>query len=116
MLPMLIRLGLEVMYILELLTASHDQFRILAKHNCIRWSTMFLDSDETLFNRGDRMSNVWANCGLRSYLNGEFLNDFTLAEINAIALSKRNAHVLNVGTTAGTVSSRTKEMFANYVH
>ena len=75
------------------------KFRVLAPSTtAYGGSTMFLDSDTTLFNkRFDASSNIWydettgQSCELRDYLNGDFINSdngyFTDPEVSAIATS-----------------------------
>ena len=69
------------------------KFRVLAPStNAYGGSTLFLDSDKTLFNKAfDDASNNWASndCDLRTYLNGTFFNgSFMPLEKGAIAISK----------------------------
>lgn len=93
------------------------KFRVLAPSTtAYGGTTMFLDGDETLIRKWfDDDSKEWAKSEIKSYLNGDFLDFFTLAEINAIAASTRSAHALETGTTAGKVDSFTKQLYANYV-
>ena len=93
------------------------RFRVLAPSTtAYGGTTMFLDSDKSLFyKKFDDDSNDWANREIKSYLNGDFLNGFKLSEINTIAQSKRSAHALEEGTTAGKVTSWTKAFFLKYV-
>jgi len=66
------------------------KFRVLAPSTDVYGgSTMFLDSDITLFNKYfDYNSTVWKDSALNKYLNGEFLNGFTPSEVSAIAMSE----------------------------
>ena len=97
---------------------SGIKFRVLAPSTtAYGGKTMFLDSDETLFNRRfDNDSNVWENSEIKSFLNGNsFLGCFTSIEQSAIAKSTRSGHSLETGTTAGKVASWTKSAFSKYV-
>ena len=93
------------------------KFRVLAPSTtAYGGTTMLLDSDATLFNkRFDDDSNVWANSEIKSYLNKEFLKNFSSTEEAVIAKSTRSAHALKEGTAAGQVASWTKGAFTNYV-
>ncbi len=95
------------------------KFRVLAPSTtAYGGSTLFLDSDATLFDRRfDDDSNVWANSELRTYLNGTFLTggSFTELEQGAIASSTVPAHDLVVGTGAGQVTWWTQGEFGQYV-
>ena len=67
-------------------------FRVLAPNtSAYGGSTLFLDSDKTLFrayfDRTSPESNSWADSDIRATLNGSFLNGFTDLEKAAIAMS-----------------------------
>ena len=71
------------------------KFRVLAPSTtAYGGSTMFLDSDVTLFNdffdNTDPYSNTWNGSDIQGVLNGSFLNGFTSLEQGAIATSQGN--------------------------
>lgn len=74
------------------------RFRVLnPKTNAYGESSLFLDSDVTLFkNRFNSINDrstakQWGSSSIKDYLNGTFLNDsFTESEKDAIAISKGN--------------------------
>ena len=70
-------------------------FRVLAPNtSAYGGSTLFLDSDKTLFrayfDNTSPYSNSWANSDIRANLNDSFLNGFTELEKAAIATSRGN--------------------------
>ena len=70
-------------------------FRVLAPNtSAYGGSTLFLDSDKTLFkayfDNTSPYSNSWANSDIRANLNDSFLNGFTDLEKAAIATSRGN--------------------------
>ncbi|MCR5327687.1 MAG: DUF6273 domain-containing protein [Saccharofermentans sp.] len=71
------------------------KFRVLAPSTtAYGGSTLFLDSDKTLFmdcfDNTSPYSNSWADSNIRATLNGSFLNGFTDLEKAAIATSTGN--------------------------
>ena len=97
------------------------RFRVLAPSTtAYGGSTLFLDSDKTLFTAPfyeTTRSNSWANSDIKKTLNGSFLNSFTELEKAAIAQSSAAAHELESSDTAapGKVAARTKDRFNDYV-
>ena len=73
-------------------TADPIKFRVLAPSSSVYGgSTMFLDSDETLFNDYfDSTSSAWNGSSIQGVLNGTFLTGFTSIEQVAIATSTGN--------------------------
>ncbi len=71
------------------------KFRVLAPSTtAYGGSTLFLDSDKTLFtgyfDNTDPYSNTWNGSDIQGVLNGSFLNGFTSLEQGAIATSQGN--------------------------
>lgn len=71
------------------------KFRVLAPSTtAYGGSTLFLDSDKTLFtgyfDKTDPLSNTWNGSDIQGVLNGSFLNGFTSLEQGAIATSQGN--------------------------
>ncbi len=97
------------------------KFRVLAPSTtAYGGSTLFLDSDKTLFSAPfyeTTSSNSWANSDIKKTLNGSFLNNFTELEKAAIAESSVAGHPLESsnGQAPGKVAARTKADYSDYV-